>query len=393
MDPGDLPVVRVRVQPHLEESHKYKVVWSSDGEGPFDPYVLNCATFDEAVELVRHAIELLIREALAVDHRGVRPHGACTPELRALAAAGAELRKALFRSVSEQEHGERVERWLAELTGRHRIEFVVGTGVYVPWGLIYEGDPDAFVTAAPAAYDGFWAFRYHTSTRSRLVKDDLIRSGERFELIPAVDRAEQDALVRQLQASGEDHDHETRVLADFFAEPLSSRDQLQNHWPKVADRDGLLYFFGHANGTSVAFGRKDPITLGDFERNFKGRREQALLIFLNGCRTARGGERLGWLDVTSNAGFRGFIGTEADIPRLFALRFGLAFVAAYLRGGASVLATMDALRRRHLPLSLLYSVNCQATLRIDPPHARATAIDPPMAIHNFSELKISTPQP
>ena len=63
-------------------------------------------------------------------------------------------------------------------------------------------------------------------------------------------------------------------------------------------------------------------------------RKTACLVFVNGCCTATGHADGGFLEATGMQGFYGFIGTEANVPDVFALRFGLDFFTACFVAGS-----------------------------------------------------------
>src|SRR5262249_29899536 len=71
----------------------------------------------------------------------------------------------LFRLVMQQDASERpdgavrAERWLAELASRNYVESleIAVTGkLSVPWGVLYEPDPDTFPTPFSPALDTAW---------------------------------------------------------------------------------------------------------------------------------------------------------------------------------------------------------------------------------------------
>ena len=89
---------------------------------------------------------------------------------------------------------------------------------------------------------------------------------------------------------------------------------------------------------------------------------------MNGCQTAIGAPNKafddGFMEVTGQLGFCGFIGTEAKIPDLFAMRFAADFFFHLLYDEMTVGEIMDKLRRDHWPLGLVYSSCCHPLFRI-----------------------------
>src|SRR5215472_3677650 len=65
-------------------------------------------------------------------------------------------------------------------------------------------------------------------------------------------------------------------------------------------------------------------------------------------------------------GFHGFIATEAEVPSVFASRYGMTFLRHLSRGGQSVGDTFDTLRREGslFPLNLLYTCFADRDFRL-----------------------------
>jgi hypothetical protein len=163
-------------------------------------------------------------------------------------------------------------------------------------------------------------------------------------------------------------------------------------WNTHSDLD-MLFFYCHANETSIAFSTNDNdmLTIDEINR-FQQKQEQltwtsgrtGCLFFMNGCATAVGSADGGFLEVTGRKSASGFIGTEAEIPDLFALRFGLAFLYHFLVEGLPVIDVMSVLRREHWPLSLLYTTYCSPGLRVEPRKGLS------VSFKNFSEKRLGT---
>jgi hypothetical protein len=91
------------------------------------------------------------------------------------------------------------------------------------------------------------------------------------------------------------------------------------------------------------------------------------LVFLNGCHTAIGSAKEGgFLQATAYGGFCGFVGTEAEVPDVFALRFANAFLSQLLYTGSRAIDAMNKTRRDYWPLSLVYNLSCHPDFRFNP---------------------------
>jgi hypothetical protein len=115
--------------------------------------------------------------------------------------------------------------------------------------------------------------------------------------------------------------------------------------------------------------------------------KEVCLVFLNGCHTAVGSAEEGFLEVTGNTGFCGFLGVETVVPDIFAWRFGMAFFYYFFTKGWTVAQVMQQLRGEHWPLSLLYSAYCHPELRVKPSVKDKM---PEIQFSNFSEKMIGT---
>jgi hypothetical protein len=110
-------------------------------------------------------------------------------------------------------------------------------------------------------------------------------------------------------------------------------------------------------------------------------------VFLAGCRTAANDDLLpDFVRATTLSGFAGFIGTEVMVPDLFTLRFVIRFLDEFHRSGQTVADTMLVLRRKHWPLSLVFSLCCVRHLRVVPNAASAA---PPLPEVNLSDQKVT----
>jgi hypothetical protein len=135
-----------------------------------------------------------------------------------------------------------------------------------------------------------------------------------------------------------------------------------------------------------------PLTIGDLESKFgKGvgnatkSRYARPLVFLNGCETAASepGDYTQWSSPFLSAGWRGFLGTEVDMPEGFAARFAIHFYGHLLAGHAVGQALhrtrWDLLNRWSNPLGLLYTFRGNPDLHVEFPeevtHERGTTND------------------
>jgi len=158
----------------------------------------------------------------------------------------------------------------------------------------------------------------------------------------------------------------------FRAGDICSSRDFEKIWKtqkKCLETD-LLYFFGHASGTALAFDKNDLLTMDVFPEILKRKPpadRPACMVFLNDCHTAIGDDKNGgFLQATAYGGFCGFVGTEAEVPDVFALRFANAFLVRLLYTGSRAIEVMHELRSDYWPLSLAYNLSCHPDFRFDP---------------------------
>jgi len=202
-------------------------------------------------------------------------------------------------------------------------------------------------------------------------------------IFPVVHRREYEKVHENLDAQQQ---RQIVTLLQEAGGAIDSSADLYAKWDKAGSVDRILMFYCHANGTSLALSDRDAVSPEDLQRylNLRGSFPEAVtLTFLNGCSTAVGAADRGFLEATGQSGFVGYVGTEAAIPNVYALRFGIEFLRCFLETGWPLVNVMEAMWRLHWPLSLLYSLNGYADLKLN--RAEVAKEWPPAALGNFSE--------
>jgi hypothetical protein len=360
-------LIRVRVEPHGLAA--LKVAWESGHFPRIGVYSVDRGLIEAKAAEVRKRLLELVQEV-----RKAKPPAPCGGPLKRLAEAGSELYEALFTpEAGKPIEPDKVKKWLLKHQQNYQITFNVGSRVHVPWGLIYDADPGD-LTGKPAdtaidLYRDFWCLKYRVSTLYSRIEPTLAGDaipGPDFQTVAVLNKKVVEALAAKLQDPAEQ-----KALDDFvLKKSVYRKEELFQIWKNVADKHGLLYFLCHANGTSLELAADDLLSINDIRLRLKRKSaaddETACVVFLNGCATAVGESQGGFLEATGGHGFLGFIGTETKVPDLFACRFGLAFLRAFLHTGAPLIEVMDRLRADHWPLSLLYSIYCYPQLSVAP---------------------------
>jgi hypothetical protein len=312
------------------------------------------------------------------------------PALKQVAKWGHHLYNSLFQPVDTgRSEAEQVQRWLAQRDLPILLNISVDTYTRIPWGLVYEADPEQIANDAKpedfASFPGFWCLKYLIACLHHRVRD-IDERRTKFRIFPVVHRSEYDKVHGSLDQQQQGSIAE--LLREFGGEIDNTRD-LYAKWMEAGSVDRILMFYCHANGTSLALSNKDSVSPEDFQRylSIESRFPDAItLTFLNGCATAIGAADRGFLEATGQRGFVGFVGTEAAIPNVYALRFGTEFLRCFLETGWPLVNVMDAMWRLHWPLSLVYSLNGYADLQLK--RADVAKQWPPTASSNFSDETI-----
>ena len=377
--------VVVRVEAHPTPQFK-KVRWMRAAGQGFAAYAIDVGRLGKLAEEVRKRLVPLV--AAAKQQR----LGESGELLRALAEAGRRLYHAFFSDAENNStNAHAIRNWLRERE-HCRISFFVDARVHLPWGLLYDGEvPASPVSPANTTltdYPHFWCMKYQLGVmygEMQPESDGAEIPGERFAVIPTLSRTVLERAAEYL--APEDKERLQRYL--LSREPVYSKSELKSRWPNVNSQDGVLFFLGHANATQLALAEGDYLSVEDMrelERLNEEDRKTACLVFVNGCCTATGHADGGFLEATGMQGFYGFIGTEANVPDVFALRFGLDFLHRLLCGGEPVYSIMNNLRRQHWPLSLLYSMCCYPELSL----AAHCGERLPESFENFSHGTVGT---
>jgi hypothetical protein len=362
----------------------FKVVWRQSEFPPFESYTIDEDTIRKDAANIRKRLDVLVDTLMA------NPAAPCGKQLKELARAGHELYHTLFYGERGSEiDPEKIRAWLQGKTEPHRLLVVVDAYVHVPWGLVFDSDPELIPDDATdiSSYKDFWCLKFLLSCNYRGLDPSTAEYGERsndFWLVPVLHKAEYETSKwKPDDPEGVAFDN----VLQKYGGGISDVESLKNAWILTAQANKILFFYCHANGTTLAISSSESISSDDLKRKLRPQNgklsNSAALVFLNGCSTAVGkGDSKGFIEATTREGFCGFIGTETDIPNVYALRFGAAFIHGMLDTGWPVLDMMDAMRRSHWPLSLLYQIYGSSTFRVARSPAAATW--PSNAMPNFS---------
>lgn len=376
-------------------NNQLKVAWTFRGMRVTLPYLIRKGLVEEQAVNVRQSLQRLVQRYVNVEAGNMqkppaqRERPRAGNELRELARAGHGLYQSLFFSDGLDTAQIRAKKWLSLKTAEYaqggiplRINFTVDSHVYVPWGLTYDADPEALPGGADGGddidiYQDFWCLKYKLATlynRVLVALSDFDPSVPGDVLSVANKNIYERVIGLLEEGCGEEFmpliGSRRQILESLgrFGEPVYSSEEFFEKWKSGGKKYKLLYIYSHANGSNVALDSEDQITVNQFQLNTvlpddRSQSQSSCIVFFNGCDTATGDSRGGFLEATGGSVFSGFIGTETKVPDIFAFRFGLDFLYRYLYEGLPVFRIMDQLRRQHWPLGLIYSTCCDPNLR------------------------------
>jgi hypothetical protein len=332
---------------------------------------------------VREQLERLVKAKLKGSPIG--------PILKDLARAGQKLYNELFKATDLPDQARKVKKWMATAQQPLFVNITVSTYTRIPWGLLYEGDSEALPEDADPAdfrvFQGFWCLRYLiTCLHQRITAINEVRP--EFRVFSVVHRREYNKVRATL--TPEEQTRLNELIATFGGEIDTSTD-LYAQWKKAGAIDRILMFYCHADGTSLALSATDLVSTSDFGEKLDHADDwpdSVTLTFLNGCSTAVGQATKSFLEATGQRGFIGFVGTEAKVPNVYALKFGAEFLRCFFQTGWPLVNVMDAMWRLHWPLSAVYGLNGYSDVSV---RSDTLATHWPVeAPRNFSQETIGT---
>lgn len=314
------------------------------------------------------------------------PDAVADAALRRLAEEGFLLYQDLFFSPSSGLEARQIGERLQRLAQQSQLKLqIVSQNFFLPWGMIYLGSDIRHPEAE--LFLGMRHIVEHLPLQiSPPVYDPKIRSLPRLSLSLNVDLSID-------QSMGADF---VRRQLDFW-KPANANEIVnvvyrtkEEEWRQAMQQpapEQFIYFFGHAitpdasdpagpDAASLSFGGDTRVTLRDLRLidrmndHFPG----APLVFINACESAELSPWFysGFMPYFSSKGARGMIGTECEVPAVFAAEWAHRFFNRFFFQGEPIGRSFLELRRefyqRHNNiLGLLYALYCDGDTCISPP--------------------------
>lgn len=376
--------IRVDVKPHGDR--ELKIVWNDEQAWP--AYSVQRSVIENATRRIREVLRDLVQTAVDGNLAGAGEI------LKNLAREGSFLHEALFAATEGKQYADRIRRYYAN-DPDFRLRFSVETSVFAPWGLIYPADADE-IDALPVLenvtevgpYDNFWCISRELATVYDRIPMDA--AGRYDSSTLGMMRVINPETFQQVKANvNTASEKELLDWLDQTAPAITTAKDLRKLWKGQGAKTGLLYFYCHANATKLSLGELEQIESADLLVTLSGAiREPNIsgcLLMMNGCSTAVGDPRGDFMAAASQEGLCGFVGTETDVPDVFALRFSLALLDLLFRERLTISQAMLRLYRAHFPLSLLYGLYAHPDFKMP-----KDGLPVPEALENFSLGAIGT---
>jgi CHAT domain-containing protein len=301
--------------------------------------------------------------------------------LKILAEAGQDLFDAIFNAPTADAQVKLLGAKLRELaTADPMIIQIVSQEFPLPWGMLYLTDRFDPNDVDPARFLGFRHVIEQIPLQMNMaVTDPLIRSiNPPLEVSINLNSQIDNDMRLSVVADQRTYWDGLQRNAGVHVVHRSTNEELLSALQDATTKDQIVYFFGHAaaasdpNDAYVMLSGNERLTLAAMRRGAAHTRFPGLpLVIMNACESAEMTPLFydGFMPFFTQKGARGVIGTECEVPALFAAEWARRFFDAFL-GGAKPLGTVlleirqEFLREHNNVLGLLYTTYCDGDTQI-----------------------------
>ncbi len=367
------------------QKNMYRVFWHE-----WIPYTIDKKVVDSCASEVRKVLLELVNHCLTNDLR------TAGPILKRLASKGSSLHQALFTKVDGDIDPRRIKAHYEALQEPIQLDFRVSNEVSVPWGLVYSSDPSSLPDSwsddpeQPSwkQYRDFWCFCRDLTIRYDRIPPDHVGDASHLSMLRIINLDTFDKA--KTRVTSEPELAFLGWLEKQYSPPLNTEVAIKQVWYREASATGLLYFYCHAGPSTLAIGEDASLAAHELYLLIGGPERKpgpGCLVLINGCRTAVGDSKGDFMLASSTNGLCGYVGTETDIPDVFALRFSTSLLHSLFREGNDLGQAMHKLYRDHFPLSLVYGVYADRRFRMSQKQAPEMASD---KLENYSRGIVGT---
>lgn len=307
--------------------------------------------------------------------------------LRLLAHRGRDLKKVIFPIEEDEE-----EQSQSSTVDDYTLLLLGPLEVHVPWGLLFDKPPRVNINSLsePELSAGFWAMKHNVTA----VYNPANRHGQSKRWNEPVEVAlGTEGLLGVLHSRAIGR---AGLVTWPNALRIPSSVELESRLLALED-DSLLYFFCHADEDVLKINddRHDDLSPHRLKLIIETAQGRRGLVILNGCNTGvshKATKKFNtWLETTRTGSFLGFVGTEVEVPTIFAWKLGQHLLRLMLVDGLTIRDAMRNLRIPHWPLSLLYGLYCipHVTVRGSADFLKTGADN---AVENYSLMFLGNPK-
>jgi hypothetical protein len=298
------------------------------------------------------------------------------PGWKRYAAAMLELRQqgaALYNELFHDDENPHIEALLQALQslepgGELRVH-CSDEVASLPLGFVFDGDARP-LGGNPSRPDfaGFWLERFRiTMLVAGSGATDIVIKPDTLKAVYALHRAEVENSLPYLGSDG-------GRLKQLVRIPVNEHfdwDSARHACASVGNADSIIFVLAHSDGDWLELDGNSKIDCRGFAKMLRSGRaaDHAVLLVLNCCLSATGGEGRSLLSAVAQPGFCGLIGTEAEILNSSALRCGARLMWGLCFEGLDLGAAFEQMQHAEdlFPLNLFYTCYAERHFRLERP--------------------------
>jgi hypothetical protein len=242
--------------------------------------------------------------------------------------------------------------------------------VSLPFGFVFEGDVTS-MTGKPSRSDfaGFWLDRFKITmlvAGSGCERENLSVDPQSLKALYALHRTEVEDAQQYLGSDS----IRLKQLTLLPVQDYYDWDAAKRACVDIRETNSIVFVLAHSDGDwlELADSKIDCKTFGRMLHKDRDENHVVLLV-LNCCLSATGGEGRSLLSAAAQRGFCGIIGTEAEILNTYALRCGTRLMWELCANGLPLGKAFDEMQRAEdlFPLNLLYTCYAERSFQLERP--------------------------
>jgi hypothetical protein len=243
--------------------------------------------------------------------------------------------------------------------------------VSLPLSFVFDGDVQPLrEKPSRADFSGFWLDRFNITM---LVAGGGVEAGS-LDVDPQSLRALYALHRTEVEDAWQHLGSDSTRLKQLTLLPVKAHydwGSARRACAAICDTNSIVFVLAHSDGDWLELADNEKIDCQGFARMLhKGHTEgRAVLLVLNCCLSATGGDGRSLLSAVAQPGFCGLIGTEAEILNTFALRCGTRLMWDLCFNGLSLGEAFEGMQRAEdlFPLSLFYTCYAERSFRLQHP--------------------------